>query len=507
MGGIIFGRWLTWATYLIVPMFEPPQDVSEVGRKRGPLRWILHLLLVILIAAVLWWVQGRVPALRTASQLPKPWGDFWLPIAFVLGYATLWAVAWAFFWSREAGETSSHPDVDEAFSTILAELSRQGIGIQDTPIYVVFGRLDSGLEPVFRKHPRPLEVSGATPAASLVRCYANRDAIFLCLQNISLMGQSFVRTDQMATGATDQSLGVGQSIGVGQSVGMMNSMGMSGSHTANLQKALEKARSSPPPPEKLRQSESRLRHFSKRLASVRTPLCPCNGVLLMVSANINSADAAEQAGLTAQRELGILRDAMGQEFAMLALVGDISMVEGSEQFLRGFDKRDQRLGRGFPLVPDRSPEEIPGQIETNVDWVFSRLFPYLVFKQFELPESETDLPVAGQRNGMLYQFMAAFARRGPLIAGIVARAASFNPDGPPVFGGCYLDDHHPKAASDKSMTTEFFRKMDQSQGAVAWTQKAFARDAESHQKAGRIYAGLLVAAFLVVGLGAFVALR
>ena len=58
------------------------------------------------------------------------------------------------------------------------------------------------------------------------------------------------------------------------------------------------------------------------------------------------------------------------------------------------------------------------------------------------------------------------------------------------FGGCYLRGHAPGDPADAKFAKEFFKKVESSQGFVAWTDEAFAEDASYRSMARMGYAAL-----------------
>jgi hypothetical protein len=184
-----------------------------------------------------------------------------------------------------------------------------------------------------------------------------------------------------------------------------------------------------------------------------------------------------------------------------ALVGDLETVPGAPEFLAQFpaDKRRQRLGKSFPLVPDVPPDSATGQVETISRWIFESLLPFWVFKLFRVePPGVPAAAVVGE-NAQLFQFMSIVSERAPRLARAIARAVVFGDGAPPLFGGCYLAGA--ESGTERAFMPGFLKRLEETQGFVAWSAEAFDADASHRGRTQLGYAVLVAAAVLVVGLG------
>jgi hypothetical protein len=252
---------------------------------------------------------------------------------------------------------------------------------------------------------------------------------------------------------------------------------------------------------------ARMHYFCSLIAQTRWPLCPINGAVILVSiADAERDEAAQQMGLVAQRDLANMVDALRLKFPVYALVCDLNTLPGADVFLQRFaaDRRQQRLGKSFPLNPDLKPAAVPDAVETNVNWIFSSLLPYWCYKLFRLEtpnvESQNE---ASQANGALTQFLVAVRDRSPKVARLVSRAVVARADESPSIGGCYLTAPDP-GGSEALFAQEFFKKVESTQGFVAWTDEAYALDAGYRSATRTGYLTLGVAAAAVIALAVFV---
>ena len=144
------------------------------------------------------------------------------------------------------------------------------------------------------------------------------------------------------------------------------------------------------------------------------------------------------------------------------------------------------------------PDAISAGIETISQWVLSGLLPYWALKQTRVGGA-TDF----DSNAANVRFLDAVRRRGPHLGRLLSRAVA-GPDTVPVFGGVYLTVVPPNG--DALFAKEFFRKLESAQGFVAWTDEAYAIDAQYRRLALAGYATLAVILAAVIGLGVYVAM-
>src|ERR1700693_2217974 len=78
---------LTAVVGLFLPMFAAARGVRPVGRA---VRWLVHVLLLALVLAGLWWTHKWFD-LDQYLQLPSPaFKNLWLPLLFLLVYVLCW---------------------------------------------------------------------------------------------------------------------------------------------------------------------------------------------------------------------------------------------------------------------------------------------------------------------------------------------------------------------------------------------------------------------------------
>ena len=508
-----------WSAGAIVPMFARPTAPAGLAR-------FLHFVLVAAMAVGLYFAQPYLPITRNIQHGPLWFRPFWLTALFLLAYSLAWSAAW--LWGLLAPQQASteFPDLDNAWQEILAALEKAGIGIADTPLFFVFGEFPAGFEALFRALPNGLVVAGGSASGSPIRAFANRDGIYLTVLGASLLGyQSWIGESTGNEGAGEGGDSVSRSVGVGASIGIDQSVGISiggsvvgsvgvGGPLNEIQRIIRRARDENRPlndEEKRRVRElssggggtthkpagpsapatnsvlqnarlvaeatARLQYVCNLVAGVRWPLCGANGAILAVPITASDRDdGAQQWGLVAREDLIQTQAALRLHFPIYAIIGGAESLPGGVTFFERFaaDRGTQRLGKGFPLNPDVSPSKIGHEIEKTTTWTFGSLLPYWVFK---LMRAEGGANTETRENAALVRFLIELRRRASRLANLMSRAIAFREDQVPAFGGCYLAVCLSADPTDVKFAKEFFRKVESSQGSVAWTEEAYAEDA------------------------------
>lgn len=539
------GGLFRWVAGAVVPMFARP--VAPVA-----LAWFLHAVLLVGTLVGAYFLQNDLTKLyEFVRRGPVFLQPFWLVLLLLLSYLLLWSLAWLLGLLAPNQITAIYPDIDDAWDAILDSLQKAGIGINDTPVIMVLGELPSGFDPLFRSLPHGLAVSGGSPAGSPLRAFANRDAVYVTFTGASLLGVQEAGDLVDLTAAAQQSgnpfasIGVGaQSIGVGMGDSIGASLGASmagGGPLREIQRVIQKARDEGRPlsdaeKEKVRQlsaggggamtqapkmsaskgapanvlqnpalveeASARLAHVCSRIAASRWPLCPVNGAILAVPVSALEKDEyAQQWGLVARHDLSVIEAGLKLRFPVFALVGGLESLPGGTTFFDTFavDKGTQRLGKGFPYNPDAGPDAISASIEGISQWILGGLLPYWALKQTRVGGANDVDSNAGQ-----VRFLDAVRRRGPHLGRLLSRAVA-GPDTSPVFGGVYLTVVPPNGG-DALFAKEFFRKLESAQGFVAWTDEAYAVDAQYRRLVLGGYVTLAVIVAAVIALGVYVAM-
>src|SRR5262249_13989493 len=135
-------------------------------------------------------------------------------------------------------------------------------------------------------------------------------------------------------------------------------------------------------------------------------------------------------------------------------------------------------------------------------WVFGSLLPY-----WSLRLTKVDAAGNGPEtrdNAQLVRFLAEVKRRGANLARLLSRAVVPG-ERVPTFGGCYLSVVSHINPDEAKFAKEFFRKVESTQGYVAWTDEAFAEDSSYRNTTRMGYLALMLILLAVLGFAGYVA--
>ena len=537
---------LRWSAGVVVPMVWPPT------RPRG-LAWFAHFLLLVVAAVGLWYLQPRLGLTSQIGYVQVGFRPFWSTTLFLTGYALLWSAAWLWSLLTPPAVVTIFPDLDECWAAIRDALAKADIALDNTPLYLVFGDWPCGAEPVFRALPNGLLIAGATPANAPLRAFAHRDGVYLTMTGASLLG---FRGELSASVGEDDSHGVGsifQSVGLGgRSVGAFASVGASylasaggasvgtgGGQLPEIQRIMRQAREEGrglteaerqrlreltgsgqqggasssggraanqvgilQNPQLAGELAARLIHVCGLVKAARYPLCAINGAVVAVPATAcNDEAAAQQWGLVAREDLVIAEECFRQRFPVYVLVNGAEQVRGGTEFFRRFAaEKGGRLGKGFPLNPDVIAAEAPQALESLAQWVGGGLLPYWALRFMSAEGGAAERAI----NADLFRFVCDVQKKSAGLAGLVGRTAMLYDDRTPLFGGVYFTVVLPEKPTEARFAKEFFAKVHETRGSVAWTPQAYAEEASYRRavKVGSFIALLVVTA--IVGLAAYV---
>lgn len=514
--------------HLLLPMFYPP--VTHRG-----LWGVLHAIVVIGISVGLRLVQDHWQLTRRLGRGPELVRENWLPILFLLGYALLWFASWLWSLLHVEAEPVEFPDLDMAWDEALASLEKAGIGLGDTPLYLIVGRLRDSEASLFGGGP-PLLVHGLSGSRSPIQIYAHREAIYLTCPEACLTAKQAELLEGETTSSSGGWTGSSSLDDVEKSIGIsMASGGALIDVQAIIRRAREEQRSLTPaeheqirrlagvesPPERkpvrsshhsiLKRAEeadrlsARLAYLCRLISHSRWPLCPINGVVLLATMNATDTDEdAQQFALVMQRDLRTIRESCRLYFPVYALIGDWDRLTGFREFLHLFpaDKFRQRLGRGYPLVPSIPADTVVQCIEQSVRWITDSLLPFWATRMFRIESMPAQFQAVFESNASLFRFLDDLRERSGRTARMVASGVVVDLAAPPLFGGCYLLG--PETNHERAFSPGFWKRLDETQGNVAWTEAALDADARDRRRTMVGYMLLAVAVALVAGFAVFV---
>src|SRR5262249_35358765 len=161
------------------------------------------------------------------------------------------------------------------------------------------------------------------------------------------------------------------------------------------------------------------------------------------------------------------------------LVCDLELARGFAEFRRGLppEMLKSRVGQRLPLAPDLPAAEIPGLWERGGEWIGQTVLPVGILKFLRLGGPADPRPTAagdGGPNRNLHVLLRRVYTCGPRLAKLLARGMALagepgdNPDGLPLFGGCYLAGTG-RQAQEQAFVPGVFQRLIDGQNSVAWT--------------------------------------
>lgn len=251
-------------------------------------------------------------------------------------------------------------------------------------------------------------------------------------------------------------------------------------------------------PALLAEAEGRVAHLCDLLAAARWPSPPASGIILAVPAAALEQEAdALQMGEVVRHDLGQFERHLRLRVPVFVVVGGLETLAGGDTFFEKFaaGQSHRRLGKGFPLAPSATPEQVTRGVDGTAAWVLGDLLPYSALKLTRV----TSHPAAdAAENAGLFRFLDGCRRRGAHLGKLLGRGLAL-PDRVPGFAGCYVTAVLPSNPTEAAFAKELFAKVVGTAGSAAWTPAALDRDA-AFRRAGWA-ANLAAAALVLVVLG------
>lgn len=494
------------------------QGLLTVGRW---LRWAGHILILLVILVVLYFLNSY---LQIDRLIPRPVfaQTIWLPIFFLLLYALGWIGWWLWKLLSAEGESSHFPDIDEAWDEAVRTLGQAGIRLGDVPLFFVLGRPEAAEEHIFGAAQLNLVVKQSPPGAGApIHVYASRDAVYVTAPGASLLGrhavlmalEEFPDQDEFSPGGDnfDPSKSMGATLRPGEKekeIKMVLRRG-AGPVAARDRRAMRREAGLKLPdlaPGEWDLLTARLAHFARLIVRDRYPLCPINGIMVLIP--VGGSDTESDAQRTAEicyRDLATMRRALKVLCPVYGMVCDLETLPGFPEFLQAQEQKDRlrRLGQRFPFVPpDLGGDDYFDKIRQSVEFMSTSLLREWVYRLFRIENpGREEKQVAVNRNNRLFLMLEEMRGRGKWLGRILANGVARDAAG--LFGGCYLAGTGANKERDQGFVAGVFRRLVESQNFVSWTDQAQADDVKNHRLATAGYVVLGVAAVALSALAAY----
>ena len=519
----MFAKLIEWPRQLlglVLPLFAKAKDWRGVGLG---VRILLHVLMLALILAGLWWINQLPVLYGNLAKLPFKLNYFWMPILFLLLYTVVWLGWWLWQMLHDGGVSSPFPDIDAAWEMAVEALRQKKLEVTSAPLYLILGRPSGSERSLFAGSESEYLVKNAPPSDQPLHVFAHRNGIYLTCPGVSLLSR---QADFLAGPVADDALPARSNEAVVQTLNlkaaMLNPESMGANPAAQVGKmvnilsvALQGGRS----PDQLTVQEklhlrqelrrasvallknkaevqkrlARLQHLCRLIARDRQPYCPINAILLLVP--VAASDTDEDANDTAticQQELNTVKNTLQVRAPLIALVCDMETLPGFQTFAEQFPREmlKQPLGKGVPLVPDVAPAQLPNMVDGLMRWIATTLIPAQIakFLRVEVP-GKLDYTVAVRNNSRLVQLMDQMRARHKRLATVLRKWIGSHGDEPPLFRGCYL------AATGSTPDKQAFipgvlQRLEQNENFVAWSAEALAEDSSYRRQTALGYLGV-----------------
>ncbi len=456
------------------------------------------------------------------SQNRTPWELWWRPGRIAILIALVIAIPIVAYQALRLwleGEVSRFPDIDYAWQKGIAELARNGIDVQQVPMFLVVG--SSGLaqeKSLFGATRLNFRVKEFPEGPAALHWYANPEAIYICttdigqLSKLAALGENVplnsgpssapapaapaqgirgtimagfepapppaIMTSGVFTPPSAPAPAAGGDIRGTMMVGGGVDVGAMVAAMAKNAIVLE--------PHDALEQEHRLQYLCRLVKRARQPLCPLNGILTLLPYGLIQAGPREgiEVERVAKSDLSTIRHEFKLRCPATAMVVGLHRESGFRELVRrvGLDRaKNQRFGKGSGLWVPPITHQIEGvcvhACGAFEDWV------YALFREADA--------LAKPGNTKLYSLLCKIRQNlQPRLAGILSGSFAEDPtsresgDGL-LFGGCYF------AAAGESDDRQAFAKgvldkLLEQQEELEWTSDAIADD----QRQRRIAMGL-----------------
>ena len=452
--------------------------------------WVLHVVLVLLILAGLWYVNYRY---RLGESLLSPFPALhrvWLPLLFLLLYVGGW-LTWWFVRAVSDRTTGRHPDIDSAWADIRARLDSAGIDLGRVPVFLVVGRPKSGVADFFAATSTPFSVRHDTDPVGV---FATRDAVYLTVPGASAVSWYAARLFAAAAPPVPTVAMVLPEVEAPVELMPSEAEPSAGPDAARWLKTPTVSRTDLPA-DQLAEAAERLTHVCQLLAAARRPLTPANGVVWLIPSAGTETDAvAEATAAACKADLAAMEAALQVDCPMAVVLADAQEFAGFRELAAGLSAtaRTERLfGCSLPLMPNLPATDRYPMVGGAMEWTTTRLIPSLVYQRFgDAPD-----PLTAAR---LWRVSDALYARQNAITRIICQGLMARPDRPPMVNGVYLAATGPDAG-DRGFAAAVLTELKLTQNLVSWTDAALADEADARRAATVGY--VLIAAFaLAIGL-------
>lgn len=508
---------------LLLPSVE---EAGDKVQRSGLLRVVLHVLVVLVLFILLYIVNG---ALKIDDLIPSPkiLAPFWLPILFLIVYLMVWVFWWLWKIVVSEEEAGTYPDIEAAWHEAVLALNNKGLALGNLPLFLILGQPSGGEKAFFQASRINLKLERIPDRdASPLHVYASEQAVYLTCPGLSLMahqarnlaktmGTEYYKTWSTGTEEVSEAYGTmrpDEGPSFAQDIrNLAREAEKAGLTLADLneeQRSLlyHKEREDRPylklleRPEQVEHCLRRLQHLCRLVVRDRHPLCPANGILVLIPfAATATEQVASDTEQLCKRDVDTARKALRLLCPRVALVCDMETATGFREFVAGFnrEKRLSRMGQGCPLAPDFvhiTAALPPDQLAKSLaSWVCRQALPAFIYKEFDLEETPDQSTACLDKNVKLFALLDRLREREKNLGRILAHGLARGYPDPLLFGGCYLAGTGPDSG-DQAFVRGVLDWLREHQDDVSWAEEVRAQETRFERLTGYIYTfiGILI---------------
>lgn len=487
---LTLARWL-WSKVagffgLLLPM------IGQTARGSRPwIFWGLHVIVLVAALVGLGWANERFDLVRYI-EAPTEWlARVWLPLLSLILYANAWAAVWLWRLLRPVARPSPFPDLDTAWHAAVGAAERAGVDFARLPVFLVIGRPRSGNAALFEAA-RVKATEYAAPGDPPVRLYAVKDAVFVAAGEESLLGG----LAGWAAATADPDEPPPDDPGTDTTPKQFPTLAAVADAPPEPDAAPLPAVPLAKDPARIALHTARFRHLCRLLRGTRRPLCPVNGILVLVpEACTRSPALANQAGFFAAEDLRSAAEVLQVRCPVVGVVCDAEQIPGFGEFLTRVPVafRKQRLGRKLPYVARLSVSDRASLVVESVRWQTTTLLPRLVYR---VMPPVTD-PAA---NARLFQLAVAVHARTDSLVRLFTRILAPEQNEAVLPGGGFFAATG-TGPERQGFLTDILAQLQEGQNFVAWTAAGREEEAATNRRTalGYVLIGLMVAAVFCLG--------
>ncbi len=502
-----------------------------------PMRLALMAFLFLLVVYV-----AAIVSYAYSDSAVRAWFNFVIaaPFIIIIPVIVFYLVK---FWMMK--EESRFPEIDRVWGGGIAECERNGIDINNVPLFLVQGVRDHRQSMQLMKSSQlTFNVTFPPKEDADIVFFANPDAVYLfingcsCISRLSsapngasgdqskpAMGDSAVSgtidaamfaaaasgnvvarpaaaenvSQTLTEGAFAAAPAAMQPAAAGVGGTMLLPEGGLGEFLGQRAVAAETQRTPQLSSKDIVEREQKLRYVCSLISKKRQTLCPINGLITTLPFDLIET-ASSQIQTTAQKDLGILRQELLVRCSNTVLITQMDQDEGFQELIKrvGEDKsRDFRFGKGCELwnAPEQARLEAISAHAVGAfeDWI------YMLFQE--------DSALKHRYNSRLFMLLCRIRGRfGENLRAVLARGFGFDPQTEAhlayeqfLFGGCYFAGTGAEQGRQAFVKSVFLKGIQQ-EGELEWAPEARRRDRQ-FQFAANLFALLgMLSFFAIVGM-------